>query len=111
MARRSFNPQTLVTAGLVIGGGYVLMKMLKLFGKFGDGYDKAADATANAIVNMTHKPTTLAKGITYILPNGSRVLASQVQASTGGTFISGGVRYKLVAATPPGSGIYTAARA
>lgn len=95
----------------IAAGGYVLYKILQGLRGIGEGYDKAADAAANAYVDATHPGVKLAGDIVFILPNGARITAKQVTPAAGGTFIYAGQKYRLVAATPPGSGVYTAAKA
>lgn len=109
MARRRRNPRSLppyVTKILVYGGvAWVVYKLAGgLFDKFRASFDKPAQAVADWYVG---KPLQIARGITYQLPNGAKVPASSTTPAGGGDITYAGVRYKLVAASPPGSGNYT----
>jgi hypothetical protein len=107
--RRRHNPRQLppyVTKILVYGGlAWVVYKLAGgLIEKFRDAIDKPVKAAAEWYVG---KPMQIADGITYILPNGAKVPAKLTTPAGGGTVTYLGVRYALVAASPPGSGYYT----
>lgn len=88
---------------------YLIVKTFK-FG--GDVIDDVTKPVADLWVRLTSgEGVQLADGITYVLPSGQRVTPAQVETLSGGRFKYTGVIYKLVEATPPGSGVYRAERA
>jgi hypothetical protein len=105
-------PSWVVPVALLGVGGFLLFKFAKelkdFFGKAGEGYDKASNAVAKAIVGKSDM--AVAKGITYLMPSGAIIPANQAK-SAGGAFIEyAGLRYKIVEASPPGSGRYRVER-
>lgn len=116
--RRRRNPRNIppwvIQLAVYAGAGLLLYKFGgKLFGSLKTGLDDAAKKAtapiARAIVGTGD--VRYADGITYTLPEGTRINAQITQPLGGALFSYKGLRYKLVAADPPGSGNYKAERA
>lgn len=101
------NLEKIIFYGLLAAGAYVAYKAWKAAGAIGSGVNAATKAAADAYVNVTHPGVKLADGITYTLPNGTKIPASKTTAAGGGKFYYSGGIYLPVAASPPGSGNYT----
>ncbi len=103
---------TLLNVGIAAGVAFLLYKFGKqLLDQIGKGADAASKSAANAYVNATAGPVIqVAPGNTFTLPNGARINPQLTVPLGGGVFSYLGVKYKLVAASPPGSGNYTAAK-
>jgi hypothetical protein len=97
-------------AGVV---AYVLYKIVKGVGDTGkDAVDAVAKPVADLWIRLTQdEGVKLADGITWVLPGGTRVTPDKTELLSGGRFRYLGIVYKLVEATPPGSGVYRAERA
>jgi hypothetical protein len=107
--RRRRNPREippeLIKVAIYGGLAFVAYKLLGgLLDKFRTAIDKPVKAAAEWYVG---KPMEVAEGIVYLMPNGARVPASSTTPAGGGDITYLGKRYKLVAASPPGSGVYS----
>lgn len=114
MARRRRNPREIpgwvMQLALFAGGGFVLYKIGRAaLDKLKDTVPDVTKPVARAIVGTGD--VRYAGGITFTLPGGTVVDAKVTQPLGGALFQYKGLRYKLVAADPPGSGNYKAERA
>ena len=106
------NVERLLLYGALIAGAVIIGKVVGIGRKAGQAVDKAATKAAELYVAATAGPVIqAADGITYILPGGAKIAANKTKPLGGGVFEYLGYKYKLVAASPPGSGFYTAVRA
>jgi hypothetical protein len=112
MRRRRRNPRIppyMVQLAVYGGVAFLLYKFGSgLLDKFRGAISGPADAFAKWRVGA---PMQIASGVAYLLPNGSIVPASMTVPDGGAYILYLNTRYKIVAATPPGSGNYTVEKA
>jgi hypothetical protein len=97
-------------AGIAV---YFVYRAVKGVGNIGGGViDSIAQPVADLWIRLTQdEGVKLADGITYVLPSGERITPDKAEILSGGRFKYMGNIYRLVEATPPGSGVYRAERA
>lgn len=112
--KRRRNPRSIppwvIQLALYGGGAYLLYKFgAGVLDKFNKGSKALTKPLAEAIVNS--RPAVTVGDVTYQLPSGARISNKLTIPAGGPYFTYMDIRYKLTAASPPGSGNYLAVKA